>query len=124
MRRHELSDEDGRRVAPLLPKEARGGRRNDHRTTLSGRLWILGTGSPWRDFPERFGRWQSVYDRIQPLAQGRHLRPRGQGASHPPGTPGRDRLGPVVHRRHERARDMLGGERVERSARTSRETTR
>ena len=64
MRRHELSDEDWRLVAPLLPKQARGGRWNDHRTTLSGMLWILRTGAPWRDLPERFGRWQSVYDRF------------------------------------------------------------
>lgn len=51
MRRHELSDEDWRLVAPLLPKQARGGRWNDHRTTLSGMLWILRTGAPWRDLP-------------------------------------------------------------------------
>lgn len=64
MRRHELSDEGWRLVAPLLPRQARGGRWNDHRTTLSGMLWILRTGAPWRDLPERFGRWQSVYDRF------------------------------------------------------------
>jgi transposase len=64
MRRHELSDEDWRLVAPLLPKQARDGRWNDHHTTLSGMLRILRTGVPWRDLPERFGRWQSVYDRF------------------------------------------------------------
>jgi len=29
---------------------------------LNGILWILRTGSPWRDLPERFGPWQTVYD--------------------------------------------------------------
>lgn len=29
---------------------------------LNGILWILRTGAPWRDLPERFGPWQTVYD--------------------------------------------------------------
>jgi transposase len=60
MRRHELTDGEWRLVEPLLPRQARGGRWNDHRTTLSGMLWVLRTGAPWRDLPERFGRWQSA----------------------------------------------------------------
>ncbi len=64
MRRHGLSDDDWAIVAPLLPKQGRGGRWNDHRTTLGGMLWILRTGAPWRDLPERFGPWQSVDDRF------------------------------------------------------------
>jgi transposase len=64
MRRHELTDGEWRLVEPLLPRQARVGRWNDHRTTLSGMLWVLRTGASWRDLPERFGRWQSVYDRF------------------------------------------------------------
>ena len=64
MRRHELSDEEWALVSPMLPRQARGGRWNDHRTTLGGMLWILRTGAPWRDLPERFGPWQSVYHRF------------------------------------------------------------
>jgi transposase len=45
MRRHELSDEERVLVGPLLPRQARSGRWNDHRTTLSGMLWILRTGA-------------------------------------------------------------------------------
>jgi transposase len=29
---------------------------------LNGMMWILRTGAPWRDLPERFGPWQTVYD--------------------------------------------------------------
>lgn len=64
MRRHELSDEEWALVEPLLPKQRRGGKWNDHRTMLNAMMWILRTGAPWRDLPERFGTWQSVYDRF------------------------------------------------------------
>ncbi len=30
---------------------------------LEGIAWRFRTGSPWRDVPERFGPWQTVYDR-------------------------------------------------------------
>lgn len=64
MRRHELSDAEWGVVGPLLPEQGRGGKWNDHRTTLSGMMWVLRTGAPWRDLPERFGKWPSVYDRF------------------------------------------------------------
>jgi len=64
-RRYELSDEGFERLAPLLPKQHRGGRWNDHRTTLNGIFWVLNSGAPWRDMPERYGRWQSVYHRFR-----------------------------------------------------------
>jgi len=28
---------------------------------LNGIFWILATGAPWRDLPERFGPWQTVH---------------------------------------------------------------
>ena len=43
----------------------RGGRWNDHRTTLDAMLWVLRCGPPWRDMPDRYGRWQSVYSRFR-----------------------------------------------------------
>ncbi len=60
-----ISDEFWSVVEPLLP--AYGGRRgrpwNDHRTVLEGICWRYRTGSPWRDLPEEFGRWQTVWAR-------------------------------------------------------------
>jgi len=64
-RRYELTDEAWQRIEPLLPKQTRGGRWNDHRVTLNGIFWILNSGAQWRDMPERYGKWQSVYDRYR-----------------------------------------------------------
>ena len=36
---------------------------------LNGIFWRLNTGAPWRDLPERYGPWQTVYDRFRKLRQ-------------------------------------------------------
>ena len=61
--RHELSDEQWKLVEPLLstPRRTTGRRRRPPREMLNGILWILRTGAPWRDLPERYGPWQTVY---------------------------------------------------------------
>lgn len=63
MKRHELSEEEWALVEPVLPKsKAKTGRPpRDRRQMLNGILWILSTGSQWRDLPERFGPWETVY---------------------------------------------------------------
>ena len=63
MKRHELTDEQWALLSPLIPrKAARTGRpARDPRVMLNGIFWILGTGAPWRDLPERFGPWQTVH---------------------------------------------------------------
>ena len=65
-RRGELTDAQWQRLQPLLPSQSpRVGRPNlDHRTVINGILWILRTGAPWRDLPERYGRWQTVSGRF------------------------------------------------------------
>lgn len=66
VRRHELSDAEWSVVEPFLPGPARMGRpRADDRTILNGILWIVGTGAPWRDLPERYGSWKTVYSRFR-----------------------------------------------------------
>jgi transposase len=64
MKRHEVTDEQWEVIQPILSKRtAKTGRPpSDPRLMLNGILWILRTGSPWRDLPERFGPWQTVYD--------------------------------------------------------------
>jgi len=69
MARGDLSDEQWERLEPLLPPQRRDGKAGrpyqiEHRTALDGMLCILRTGAPWRDLRERYGPWQSVYDRL------------------------------------------------------------
>ena len=67
MKRHELTDEQWELIGPMLPqKVAKTGRPPvDRRVMLNGIFWILATGAPWRDLPERFGPWQTVYDHFR-----------------------------------------------------------
>ena len=68
LRRYELTDDEWNRVAPLLPPENSGkqGRPSKcNRTILNGIVWIARSGAPWRDLPERYGSWQTVYSRFR-----------------------------------------------------------
>lgn len=53
-------------MEPLLPSSAgRAGRPfRDHRVVVEGICWRLRTGAPWRDLPDRFGAWQTVWARF------------------------------------------------------------
>jgi transposase len=67
VRRHELSDAQWERLWPLLPppRPATGRPAKDHRLVINAILWRLKTGVPWRDLPERYGKWQTVYSRFR-----------------------------------------------------------
>ena len=62
----ELTAERWERLRPLLPPQASTGRPAlEHRLIVEGILWIISTGSSWRDLPARFGPWQTVSGRYQ-----------------------------------------------------------
>ena len=63
MARFDLNDEEWAVIEPLLPKKGRGPARKDDRTVLNGIFYILRTGAPWRDLPERYGPHTTVYNR-------------------------------------------------------------
>src|SRR3712207_9123020 len=65
MRRGELSDQQWQRLEPHLPaQKSRTGRPNlSHRQIINGILWVLRTGAPWRDLPERYGPWSTISTR-------------------------------------------------------------
>jgi transposase len=66
MSRGDLNEEGWKAIEPLLPSErGRWGRpAQDNRRFVNGMLWILRTGAPWRDLPEKYGNWNSVYRRF------------------------------------------------------------
>lgn len=70
-RRHELKDQDWDRVKDLLPGQPGqpGDNAQDNRLFLNAVFWIAKTGAPWRDLPERFGNWNSVYRRFARWAE-------------------------------------------------------
>lgn len=62
--RHCLTDDQWELIADLVAVERKpvGRPPSDRRVILNGIFWILRTGAAWRDLPERFGKWQTVYD--------------------------------------------------------------
>jgi len=69
MARFDLSDVEWRLIKPLLPNKPRGVARVDDRRVLNGIFYVLRTGSPWRDLPERYGPYTTVYNRFNRWAR-------------------------------------------------------
>lgn len=65
-RRHDLTDEEWKRLKPLLPglrgKVGRPSRHN--RRFINAVKWIFRTGAPWRDLPPSYGDWKNVHRRF------------------------------------------------------------
>jgi transposase len=66
----DLTDEQWAIVQPLIPQpprraDGRGRPRIDDRQILNGILWIMRTGSPWKDMPERYPSYQTCHRRFQ-----------------------------------------------------------
>lgn len=58
-----MSDEEWDCFAPFVIESGRhsGRRPRNHRLVLDGVFWIARTGVQWRDLPDYFGKWSSVY---------------------------------------------------------------
>lgn len=69
MARFDLTDVEWELIGPLLPKKPRGVARVDDRKVLNGIFWVLRTGSPWRDLPDRYGPSTTVYNRFNRWAK-------------------------------------------------------
>lgn len=65
-KRYEIADESWALIADLFnaPRHCRRPRADD-RLMLNGILWVLCSGAAWRDMPERFGPWSTVYQRFR-----------------------------------------------------------
>ena len=65
-KRYELSDEQWRKIANLVPgKVGDPGRSgDDNRRFVNGVLWVLRSGAHWHDLPPRYGKYKSVHKRF------------------------------------------------------------
>ena len=71
MIRRELTDAQWRRIEHLVPgKGGDPGRHGeDNRLFVDAVLWSARAGAPWRDLPEEFGKWNSVFQRFRRWAK-------------------------------------------------------
>jgi hypothetical protein len=61
-----LSDEQWKKIEPLLPQSSRRGRPwADNRRVLEGILWVLKTGARWRDLPPEYPSPSTCWRRLQ-----------------------------------------------------------
>ncbi|GHU35369.1 hypothetical protein FACS1894105_03940 [Clostridia bacterium] len=70
MRRYELTDREWEMIKEFFPEKAPGtpGRPpKPARPMINAIIWIARSGAPWRDLPERFGPWETVYTRFREL---------------------------------------------------------
>ena len=62
--RYDLTDFEWNAIELVLPKGRPGPRRKDDRRVMNGVFWVLRTGAPWRDLPERYGPYTTAYNRF------------------------------------------------------------
>jgi len=65
--RHDISDGVWKILEPLLPGQEGqwGGVAEDNRKFLDAVFWVLRAGAPWRDLPESYGKWNTVFQRFR-----------------------------------------------------------
>ena len=79
MSRHNLTDQEFNAIRVFLPAENNGqaGRPwKPHRQVINGIMFVLRTGVAWRDVPQEFGNWKTIYNRFR-----RWVRPRSVDAN-------------------------------------------
>lgn len=62
--RYELADDEWIAIKPMLPNKPRGVPQVNDRRVLNGIFWVLRSGAPWRDLPDKFGPYTTCYNRF------------------------------------------------------------
>lgn len=67
MSRYEITTEQWERIKDLLPSPHKGKGRpaKDNRMMLNGMMWIARSGAQWRELPEKYSPWQTVYSKYR-----------------------------------------------------------
>ena len=60
----DMSELEWQFIKCVLPNKSRGVKRVDDRRVINGIFYTLRTGCPWRDLPERYGPYTTVYNRF------------------------------------------------------------
>ena len=69
MHRHELTQAEWDRIRPLIPSRTGPRAKRGDRDFINAVIWRVRTGVQWRDLPERFGSWKTVYNRFHRWAK-------------------------------------------------------
>ncbi len=69
MRRHELTDDQWAKIENLLPSGPGRPSKNGDRNFVNAVVYMAKTGVQWRDMPERFGTWKTIYNRFHRWAK-------------------------------------------------------
>ncbi len=69
MRRHELTETEWEEIKQLLPRRRGPKSTRGDRDFINAVIWRARTGVPWRDLPERFGPWKTVFNRFDRWAK-------------------------------------------------------
>ena len=69
MRRHELRDDQWGKIEKLLPGGLGRPSKQGDRNFVNAAVYMAKTGTPWRDMPERFGNWKTIYNRFHRWAR-------------------------------------------------------
>lgn len=64
-----MTDAEWALIEPLLPVAATGPLPRRVRDQFNGVLWRFRTGSGWRDVPDRYGPWSTIYSRFSAWAK-------------------------------------------------------
>ena len=64
IKRYEMTDEQWKQIRPLFPVPKTGRPPKDNRLLFNAILWIARSGAAWRDLPEYYGSWKTVYSRF------------------------------------------------------------
>ncbi len=84
--RHDMTDAEWKILRSVLPQKHQGPKRVHDRRVMDGIFFVLRTGTPWRDLPERYGPyttcfnrynrwsrnglWEKIMSKLQELAEG------------------------------------------------------